>query len=86
MKQSFHLSLCSDFRGQLFPPAAAAPDIEVIVHCDCPNDYSVAKVAYRLRKAGFTSVRPLQGGVDAWIAAGLPVGRPDAAYSPASLP
>lgn len=57
------------------PPAAASPEIEVVVYCDCPNDYSAAKVAYRLRQAGFTNVRPLHGGIDAWIAAGLPVER-----------
>jgi membrane protein DedA with SNARE-associated domain/rhodanese-related sulfurtransferase len=61
------------------PPAASSPDIEVIIYCDCPNDYSAAKVAYRLRQAGFTNVRPLHGGIDAWIAAGLPVERRDAA-------
>ena len=67
------------------PPAAAAPDVEVIVYCDCPNDYSAAKVAYRLRQAGFTNVRPLHGGIDAWIAAGLPIERPDAASGLATL-
>ncbi|MEO7114373.1 MAG: rhodanese-like domain-containing protein [Caldimonas sp.] len=67
------------------PPAAAAPDVEVVVYCDCPNDYSAAKVAYRLRQAGFTNVRPLYGGMDAWIAAGLPVERPDAASRLAAL-
>ena len=61
------------------PPAAASPTVEVVVYCDCPNDYSAAKVAYRLRQAGFTNVRPLYGGIDAWIAAGLPVERADAA-------
>lgn len=60
------------------PPAAASPEVEVIVYCDCPNDYSAAKVAYRLRQAGFTNVRPLHGGIDAWIAAGKPVERPGA--------
>ncbi|MDQ6680271.1 MAG: VTT domain-containing protein [Pseudomonadota bacterium] len=68
------------------PPAAAAPDVEVIVYCDCPNDYSAAKVAYRLRQAGFTNVRPLHGGIDAWIAAGLPVERLHHASSLAALP
>ncbi len=57
------------------PPAAASPGVEVIVYCDCPNDYSAAKVAHRLRQAGFTHVRPLHGGIDAWIAAGLAVER-----------
>ena len=61
------------------PPAAASPEVEIVVYCDCPNDYSAAKVAYRLRQAGFTNVRPLHGGIDAWIAAGLPLERLEAA-------
>ena len=60
------------------PAEAASPEVEVIVYCDCPNDYSAAKVAYRLRHAGFTNVRPLHGGFDAWVAAGLPIDRPSA--------
>ncbi|MEO8080793.1 MAG: rhodanese-like domain-containing protein [Caldimonas sp.] len=62
--------------GELsLPEAASAPGIEVVVYCDCPNDYSAAKVAQQLRRSGFTNVRPLYGGIDAWIAAGLPVDR-----------
>ncbi len=61
------------------PPAAASPEVEIVVYCDCPNDYSAAKVAHRLRQAGFTNVRPLHGGIDAWIAAGLPLERLEAA-------
>jgi rhodanese-related sulfurtransferase len=30
-------------------------------------------VAFKLRQAGFTRIRPLLGGLDAWIEAGLPV-------------
>lgn len=54
----------------------SSPDTQVIVYCDCPNEYSAAKVASRLRQAGFTSVRPLHGGIEAWIAAGHPIERP----------
>jgi membrane protein DedA with SNARE-associated domain/rhodanese-related sulfurtransferase len=43
---------------------------EVIVYCACPNEASAAAVAKRLLKAGFRRVRPLKGGIDAWIAAG----------------
>lgn len=41
-------------------------DREVIVYCDCPNEVTSAKVALRLRKKGFTRVRPLLGGIEAW--------------------
>jgi len=50
-------------------------DIEVVVYCACPNEVSAAKVARKLQRAGFSNVRPLLGGIDAWIAAGLPVER-----------
>jgi membrane protein DedA with SNARE-associated domain/rhodanese-related sulfurtransferase len=51
-------------------------DVEVVVYCACPNEISAARVAQRLRAAGFTRVRPLLGGIDAWVAAGRPVQRP----------
>lgn len=50
-------------------------DAEVVVYCACPNEVSAARVAQRLKRAGFVNVRPLHGGIDAWIAAGLPVDR-----------
>jgi len=49
------------------------PDDEVIVYCDCPNDASAAVMAIEMRKIGFTRVRPLAGGIDAWRARGLPL-------------
>jgi len=49
------------------------PDDELVVYCDCPNDASAAVMAIELRKVGFTRVRPLAGGIDAWRAHGLPL-------------
>ena len=49
---------------------AIEPENEVIVYCACPNEYTAAKVAKVLLQHGFKRVRPLQGGLDAWIAAG----------------
>lgn len=49
------------------------PHGEVIVYCDCPNDASAAVMATKLRKQGFTRVRPLAGGIGAWRAHGLPL-------------
>lgn len=51
---------------------------EVVVYCACPNEASAAVVAKRLMKAGFLRVRPLHGGIDAWIASGLPLEIPAA--------
>jgi membrane protein DedA with SNARE-associated domain/rhodanese-related sulfurtransferase len=47
-----------------------AADGEVIVYCACPNEATAVKVAEKLRKVGFTRIRPLLGGIDAWIEAG----------------
>jgi len=43
---------------------------EVIVYCACPNEATAVKVAQQLRKVGFKRIRPLLGGIDAWIEAG----------------
>jgi membrane protein DedA with SNARE-associated domain/rhodanese-related sulfurtransferase len=43
---------------------------EVIVYCACPNEATAVKVAQELRKVGFKRIRPLLGGIDAWIEAG----------------
>lgn len=48
-------------------------DGEVIVYCACPNEASAAVVAKKLMQRGYTRVRPLAGGIDAWIAAGYSV-------------
>jgi rhodanese-related sulfurtransferase len=45
-------------------------DSEVIVYCACPDDASAAKVAKLLMDKGYKRVRPLAGGIDAWVAAG----------------
>ena len=52
---------------------AIEPESEVVVYCACPNEYTAAKIAKVLVEHGFTRVRPLLGGIDAWIAAGHPV-------------
>ena len=46
---------------------------EVIVYCACPNEASAALVAKKLMRAGFKRVRPLRGGIDAWIEKGYAV-------------
>jgi membrane protein DedA with SNARE-associated domain/rhodanese-related sulfurtransferase len=48
-------------------------DREIILYCTCPNEASAAQVAKLLLNSGFLRVRPLLGGLDAWIAAGHPV-------------
>ena len=48
---------------------------EVIVYCACPNEASAALIAKRLIEQGYSRVRPLQGGIDAWVAAGYAIER-----------
>lgn len=43
---------------------------EVIVYCACPNEATAAAVAKKLMRAGFKRVRPLAGGIDAWVERG----------------
>jgi membrane protein DedA with SNARE-associated domain len=49
---------------------------EVVIYCACPNEASAAAVAKRLMNAGFRRVRPLKGGIEAWVASGLPLQSP----------
>ncbi len=46
---------------------------EIVVYCDCPNDASAAIVARKLKAKGFKHVRPLAGGMEAWLAQGHPI-------------
>ena len=46
---------------------------EVIVFCACPNEATAAAVAKKLMQHGFGRVRPLAGGIDAWVAKGYGV-------------
>jgi membrane protein DedA with SNARE-associated domain/rhodanese-related sulfurtransferase len=45
-------------------------DREIVLYCSCPNEASAAQVARVLVANGFKRVRPLFGGLEAWIAAG----------------
>jgi membrane protein DedA with SNARE-associated domain/rhodanese-related sulfurtransferase len=54
---------------------AIEPKSEVVVYCACPNEASAVVVAKALLEHGFKRVRPLAGGIDAWIEAGHDVER-----------
>lgn len=51
----------------------------VVTLCACPQDAGAIQAAHRLLAAGYLSVRPLQGGYEAWLAA---TGAPAAAPTP----
>ncbi len=46
-------------------------DSEIVLYCTCPNEASAAQTAKVLIRHGFERVRPLHGGLDAWIEAGF---------------
>jgi rhodanese-related sulfurtransferase len=58
--------------------ADADSDREVVLYCACPNEASAARIAKLLKARGFTRVRPLAGGIDAWLEAGYAIERGDA--------
>jgi rhodanese-related sulfurtransferase len=41
-------------------------DRDIIVYCACPNEVTSARFALLLKRKGFTRIRPLLGGIDAW--------------------
>lgn len=61
-------------------------DREIVSYCTCPNEASAAQVAKILMDLGFNRVRPLHGGLDAWIAAGYTVDTLPAPDMPRTAP
>lgn len=58
----------------VFAPLKDLPrDKEVVTYCACPEDEAGIRAAEILRNAGFTRVRILKGGWQAWLAAGGPI-------------
>jgi membrane protein DedA with SNARE-associated domain/rhodanese-related sulfurtransferase len=46
---------------------------EVVVYCVCPNEATAKQIVRQLKAKGFSNVRPLKGGLDAWEKKGFPV-------------
>jgi membrane protein DedA with SNARE-associated domain/rhodanese-related sulfurtransferase len=46
------------------------PNVEIVLYCSCPNDFTSARAALRLKRRGIANVRPLEGGISAWRALG----------------
>ena len=46
---------------------------DVVLYCASPNDATSARVALQLKHKGISRVRPLEGGLAAWMALNLPV-------------
>ena len=61
-------------------------DLEIVVYCACPNEASAAVAAEHLEQAGFKKIRPLLGGIDAWVEAGQPLQRAPSAAAAGPQP
>jgi membrane protein DedA with SNARE-associated domain/rhodanese-related sulfurtransferase len=46
---------------------------DVVLYCASPNDTTSARVALQLKRKGIIRVRPLEGGLAAWMALNFPV-------------
>ncbi len=46
---------------------------DVVLYCSCPDEITSARVALILKNKGVQHVRPLAGGLQAWIDRGFPV-------------
>lgn len=56
---------------EISPRLAELPeDREIVFYCACPNEASAALATRKLMDRGYSRVRPLHGGLDAWAAAG----------------
>jgi rhodanese-related sulfurtransferase len=44
-------------------------DLDIVLYCACPSEASAARVAKILMSHCFNKVRPLHGGLDAWMTA-----------------
>ncbi len=55
-------------------PEFGARDLDVVLYCKTSGRAALAAVA--MQQMGYSRVRSIAGGFDAWAAAGLPVARP----------
>ena len=60
-------------------------DRDIVLYCGCPNEVSARRGAQILLRKGYRRVRPLSGGIEAWIAAGHAI-EPVVPRTPADAP
>ncbi|MCU1273505.1 MAG: Rhodanese domain protein [Bryobacterales bacterium] len=59
--------------GNLDSHLVAIADAGVVLYCSCPDEFSSAKAAVRLKRLGIERVHPLEGGFALWHDLGFPV-------------
>ncbi|WP_027802120.1 VTT domain-containing protein [Paraburkholderia dilworthii] len=47
---------------------------DMVIYCVCPDSATAAEISVRMRNYGYTRIRALRGGLDAWQRRGFPVG------------
>jgi len=61
------------FRLEKYRDVEIPSSQEVVLYCNCPGEFTSARVALALQKKGVRHVRPLTGGLQAWRDRGFPV-------------
>jgi rhodanese-related sulfurtransferase len=56
-------------------PSLIPADTEAIVYCTCPGEETNRRILQRALRMGFSQVKFLEGGIEAWKAKGYPVER-----------
>ncbi|MBB5418164.1 membrane protein DedA with SNARE-associated domain/rhodanese-related sulfurtransferase [Paraburkholderia atlantica] len=57
---------------------------DVVIYCICPDSATALEVSQHMRRNGYTRIRALRGGLDAWQRRGFPVGSLAYADGPAA--
>jgi membrane protein DedA with SNARE-associated domain/rhodanese-related sulfurtransferase len=47
---------------------------DMVIYCVCPDSATAAEISVRMRNYGYTRIRSLRGGLEAWQLRGFPVG------------
>ena len=82
-------------RGGVIPSAILLADLtaerilaeshpEIVMYCSCPDDFTSAREALRLKRMGLTHVHPLEGGFPRWHQLGFPITQIGADAHPAA--
>jgi membrane protein DedA with SNARE-associated domain/rhodanese-related sulfurtransferase len=59
--------------GDLDSRLASMAGTEIVLYCSCPNEFTSARAALRLKQMGVTRVHPLEGGFPLWRELDFPV-------------
>jgi rhodanese-related sulfurtransferase len=71
--QQHHLEGAISLHDFLSRKESLRKDQSIIFYCACPHDEAASGQTRKHRNEGFTNVKVLEGGVNAWKNAGCPV-------------